>query len=113
MKLLIKKALKVFAIPFVSNSAVLELRKIPKSEWARLWCKMNVWEFPNELKNVKPDWWDDEHTKEKREMMYQFLEPIMEEISDEIGHKACNREWNRYRMTDEEHEKFWSSSRLL
>lgn len=94
------------------NSAILELRKIPKSEWARLWCKINSWEFPDELKNVKPKWWDDEHTKEKCERIYQFCMPIMKEISNEIGYKACNREWNRNRMTDEEHDKFWQSQMI-
>lgn len=31
----------------------------------------------------------------------------MHHIENRIGMKACNREWNKDRMTDEAHEQFW------
>ena len=31
----------------------------------------------------------------------------MDFIEARIGHKACNQEWNKDRMTDEEHEKWY------
>lgn len=93
----------------VSGSAISELNKIPVTEWAKIWCKLNSWEIPDCLQHIKPSWWDDEPSKKKGEMMMEFLRPLMSEIKCTIGDKACNREWNRDRMTDEEHELFWKN----
>lgn len=87
-------------------SQVKELRKIPKTEWAKLWCKLNSWKIPDGI--TKPGWWDNAFPSERRQnMRMDFLRPLMKEIVDTIGEKACNREWNIDRMTDEEHEQFW------
>jgi hypothetical protein len=92
----------------VSGSTISELDKIPVTEWAKIWCKLNSWEIPDCLQHIKPSWWDDEPSKKKGEMMMNFLRPIMSKIKYTIGDKACNREWNRDKMTDEEHEIFWN-----
>ena len=96
----------------VSGSAISELDKIPVTEWAKIWCKLNSWEIPDSLQHIKPSWWDDEPSKAKGEMMMGFLRPIMSKIKYTIGDKACNREWNRDRMTDEEHELFWKNESI-
>ena len=35
---------------------------------------------------------------------------VMDVIQVLIGHKACNREWNKDRMTDEEHDDWYSKN---
>lgn len=87
------------------------LNNIPTSEWAKMWCSFNRWEFPETLNHIKPDWWDTEHghNTEMGNRKFDFLRPIMEHIEKVIGQKACNREWNRDRMTDEQHEEFWKA----
>lgn len=35
---------------------------------------------------------------------------VMNEIEKIIGHKACNREWNKDRMTDKEHAEWYANN---
>lgn len=91
----------------VSYSVIDELHKIPVENWARMWCDMNSWNIPIELNHIKPYYWEDEGSQEKTDKMIHFLSPIMNEIYRKIGHKACLRQWNKDRMTDEEFEVFW------
>lgn len=86
-----------------------ELEKIPVSEWAKIWCSLNSWKIPELLSHIKPDWWDDEPSKEKGEKMYLFVMPLMKRITFVIGDKATSREWNRDMMTDEEHDFFYNN----
>lgn len=88
-----------------------ELDKIPKSEWPRMWADLNKHQIPVELQHTKPEWWETEiehnghHGK-----CHTFIWPIMGRICRTVGNKACNREWNRETMTDEEHEAFWKTN---
>jgi len=83
-----------------------ELDKIPVSDWAKAWCSLNRWEIPDCLSRIKPKWWDEKHDMNTK---MEFLKPLMYKIELKIGKKACNREWNKGRMTDEEHELFWKN----
>jgi len=96
-------------IIMISEDKLLEgLYKIPESKWAKIWVSLNIWKIPNELEHLKPSWWDGEpDSKDKNQNMRDFISPINKEIEDTIGKKACNREWNRDRMTDKEHEIYW------
>lgn len=69
---------------------------------AKYFCRFNAWEFPEELLKYKPEWWGSDKNR-----MYAFLKPVFRYIQDTIGVKACNREWNRETMSDEEHEAWW------
>ena len=84
-------------------NSIDELKKIPTSKWARIWCDLNSWEFPKELEHIKPDYWDSAEMK----TLGMFLRPLMQLIEDTIGEKVCNRYWNKD-MTDKEHEIFWA-----
>ena len=85
-----------------------ELKKIPTTEWARIWCELNSWIIPKELEHIKPKWWVGNNIA--RAM--NFLRPIMQHIETTIGMKACNRYWNKDNMTDEEHEIFYRNNFL-
>src|SRR5262245_4932346 len=80
---------------------------------ARWWNSLNTWEWPRDLPG-KPEGFDelpawvgeekDEPTKSKA------IRPIMQAISDEIGHKECLR-WlhlNKLGKRDEEFEQWWA-----
>lgn len=82
-----------------------ELDNIPKEEWAKIWCSLNAWDIPEQLKHLTPTWWGGK----ERDRKWEFMKPVMEKIVSEIGKKIINREWNRKNMTDEEHEAFWNS----
>lgn len=94
------------------NSSIVELEKIPVSKWAWIYCELNSWHIPEELSQIKPKDWPEEiygeGFKENAEKAVKFLDPLMERIVSEIGAKACNRQGNIDRMTDEQHELFWN-----
>jgi hypothetical protein len=71
-----------------------------ESTLARWWCELNGWGWPEGLP-------DKENDVGKKWKPGGRRGQIMSWISSLIGAKACNREWNRERMTDEEHEAFW------
>ncbi len=71
-----------------------DLSQFPPEQLAKFWCQLNSFEWPVELLDAadRAKTWD-----------------LMCRISAAIGDKACNREWNRDRMTDEEHERWWAN----
>lgn len=77
---------------------IVELKKIPKTEWARIWCELNSWKIPKELKHIKPNCLIKEMS---------FLRLLMDYIEYIIGEKACLRCWNKDYMTDEQFEIFF------
>lgn len=105
--------IRCFTPTKLRNKSIIELEKIPVSNWARMYCEFNSGEIPNELSHIKPkDWPDDPYGddfKENAERMCKFLSPLMDRIENEIGRKACLRQGNIDRMTDEEFEYFWET----
>ena len=86
-----------------------ELEKISTSEWPKIWCSLNSWEFPKELQHIKPSWYDDEvYLTNNPHSRSNFIRPFMDEIEQKFTAKQLNRQWNIDRMTDEEHEAFWN-----
>jgi len=92
----------------LNENALLELYKVPVLEWDKLYCELNSWKIPEQLKKIKPDWWDDDSSREKSDKMIEFIRPLIFKIKSTIGKKACSREWNKDTMTDKEHEIFWA-----
>lgn len=95
----------------VKQQAILEeLENIPIENWSNIWVQFNGWDWPNDFWFARPKCWTEMERNEgfDSKQMSEFIEPIMRKIENAIGIKKCNREWNRNRMTDEEHEKFWS-----
>jgi len=97
---------RVFAFRKTKNVGLdymSELDKIPVDEWPKIWCELNVWKIPKKMAHIKPQWFDGGSIYDKS----IFINPLMKKIEMIVGHKACNREWNRDRMTDAQHEAFW------
>ncbi len=88
------------------NECIQSLDKIPTDRWAKIYCSLNKYEWPEDLPG-KPDWWVDDNGSD---MKHEFVMPVMLRIVNAIGKKACNREWNRASMTDEQHEKFYKET---
>lgn len=73
---------------------------------AQWWCMLNSWKWPAEIPNEFPPVPHEQYTPENRRSY------LMAWLESRIGHKACNREWNIDRMTDEEHENWWAGRGL-
>lgn len=69
---------------------------------AKWWCLLNRWEWPSEV--------PDPEAKDAPEP--QRRGALMRGVESRIGTKACLREWNRERMSDEEFEEFWRTNRV-
>jgi hypothetical protein len=77
-----------------------ELNKVDKSKWAIIWNYFNILSFPKYLEKIKPNFWV-ETTKEMEASEYleiahlktMFAGAIMKYIEEEIGYKACAREF--------------------
>lgn len=81
------------------------LEGIPPAQYAAIWCALNKGELPAAVV-VRPANWESMLPMAQ----HQFAWPIMAEIMHAIGLKACLREWNRARMTDQEFEAWWQRS---
>lgn len=102
---LLDKILELLSEVFLSK-----LDDIPTTEYAKIYCELNIFKIPESLKNIQPQWLK---CKKIDLLLTYKLFPIMEKIESVIGEKACNREWNKNRMSDEEHEHFWNLKRPL
>ncbi|WP_150137940.1 hypothetical protein [Candidatus Enterovibrio escicola] len=67
-------------------------------ELADMANKLNCWLWPEQL----PDEDVDHYTENSRRSQ------LMNYIEGKVGKKLINRRWNKDRMTDLEHEKFWN-----
>lgn len=69
-----------------------QIRKAGKSMACRWWVKLNRWEWPAELPG-KPEGFDEmpERSSGKGEVLF----PIMDQIVNTYGKKACLKEWNK------------------
>lgn len=64
------------------------------------WCTLNRWEWPSNGLG------EPESPKYQRRSRRGY---IMDAIQARIGARACLREWNRKRMTDQEFDEWWRS----
>jgi len=69
---------------------------------AKWWCLLNNWGWPEEIQNPE----------DKNAPAPRRRSKLMDEIVTRIGFKACLREWNRERMTDEVFEAWWERREL-
>jgi len=76
------------------------LKDVDEQRLAEIWCELNRWDWPNEIP-------DPEDVGDIIKNNHPRRNLIMDFIHDEIGDKRCSREWNRDRMTDEEHEDWY------
>lgn len=91
--------------PDILMAKLLETDKIL---WAKIYCELNCWDFPNALIEIKPKDWDTFDLNEKLEIS----RPIMKKITDTLGERWVSREWNKDRMTEEEHNRWWIDHHL-
>lgn len=75
----------------LSNKQIDVLEAQDEATLATWWCELNNSQWPSQL----PRHGDSTSIQ------------VMESIMRRIGHRRCNREWNRELMTDEEHNDFW------
>lgn len=87
-----------------SNPYLQELKKVDKMKWASIHCALNRWEFPEELIQLKPDWWIDNKADKRKP---EIITPINNHIELTLGRRWISREWNKELMTEEEHNKWW------
>jgi hypothetical protein len=82
----------------MTDEDLKSLRAAPPRMLAEWWALLNRWEWPAEGLGQP----------ESRECAPEGRRgQIMRWIMDEIGHKACLREWNRDSMTDAEFDAWW------
>jgi len=68
------------------------LGSLPIKRLAEMWCELNRWTFPKELKELEPNDWN------KLPPMGIGCKPLREAmnfIANKITHKECLREWNK------------------
>jgi len=94
-----------------------ELELIDKIKWAGMWCKLNSWQWPDELERFKPEWWTDlsyvgESNEKLMDQMGEIIRPVNSKIDETLGHRWISREWNKKRMTEEEHNIWWIKNHI-
>lgn len=82
------------------------IEKTDHKDLAKWWCKLNSWEWVKELPN-EPDDGIQKSVKNDRRGA------IMSLIHDVVGDRMISREWNIDRMTDGEHEIWYTENELL
>lgn len=70
------------------------------AEW---WCALNRYDWPQEIPDEEP-----EVAKLSEWTPNNRRTALMGEIERRVGYKLCNRMWNINRMSDEEHEAWYS-----
>jgi hypothetical protein len=76
------------------------LRSAPNSILAKWWCMLNSWQWPREIPEPEQPILGIGSKNPRRHALMNTIDKI-------VGHKVINREWNRERMTDAEHEEWW------
>ena len=92
-----------------SNAYIKELEKIDKIHWARIYCELNCWKMPKELIQLKPKWWKNDNVDKRKS---DIIRPINNHIVLILGKRWVSREWNKERMTEEEHNRWWIDTHL-
>lgn len=81
------------------------LKSLDNNTLARYWCSFNNWNFPYQLKKFEPKGWDTFPV----DVMYQYLKPVSQYIQNTVPEKQLFREWNRFKMSDEDFELWWKN----
>ena len=82
------------------------LESTDHKDLAKWWCKLNSWEWVDELPDEPNDSVATSEINDRRGV-------IMELIHDIIGERMISREWNRDRMTDLEHDIWFNKNKQL
>lgn len=78
-------------------------------EHARMWCEMNRFQWPTQLRGLKPEAWD--KTEDRREKMkLPEAKACWNVLSAVAGEWAKSREWNRSTMSPVQHATLWLQS---
>lgn len=83
---------------------------IPPISEAKVLLIKDIEETLKDLDNqTLAEWWCflNSHVSGENCHWHQHIQ-VMDIIEERIGHKAVSREWNKDRMTDEEHEKWFA-----
>jgi hypothetical protein len=87
------------------------LGSLPTKRLAEIWCELNRWNFPFELKVLEPKDWNDMPPMGRD---HNTLSEAMRFIEAKITHKECLREWNKDRIElgnyDEWYERMFGKS---
>ena len=87
-----------------TKKLISELEKIDKMKWASIYCTLNGWAWPDELKHIKPKWWDRSVIMDRKS---KIIDPLINHIERTLGSRWISREWNKIRMNEAEHNKWW------
>jgi hypothetical protein len=79
---------------------------LPTKRMAEIWCTLNIWEFPEELKAFEPKNWNGS----KKIGRHSEVTPFMEYIQSTIGLKECLREWNKERIPGDHFDLWWEQN---
>lgn len=88
----------------ILNDIKKMLVKQPIKRLAQMYCEINSWKWPSELKKFKPEKY------EAGNQSCRFGIAIMDMIKEIIGDKTCSREWNRKTMTNEQFERWYGKT---
>jgi|GEM_PF-5013013 len=81
------------------------LKKLDNKKLAEFWCYFNIWEYPPELDNFKPNNWDLLPTQIK----YKINKLIINYIKSRVSEKELLREWNKDRYRGIEFDIWWEN----
>ena len=81
------------------------IRAIPESRLAEMWCELNSWKRPAELKDILPE---DFRSYTEDKIAYTLSWQVMEYILFVISDKAVSRYWNRKEMNKEKFEEWYT-----
>ena len=85
------------------------LKKLDNNKLAEFWCYFNVWKYPPELDNFKPNNWDLLPTQIK----YKINKSIINYIKSRVPEKELLREWNKERLKGIEFDIWWENKEPL
>lgn len=81
----------------ISEDDLIILAQQDMATLAEWWCRLNSYEWPQDLPDPEPPHRDPTRCRRWGLMCW---------IDKRIGHRVISRQWNKD-MTDEEHEDFW------
>lgn len=96
----------------IAKKWIAELHTVPVSEWAKIYCQLNSRQYPIELINIKPDFYDIDDEKS-----VAFFIIISDEIENIIGEYETSQYWNCFHRTDprkmtvSEHAQWWANNK--
>lgn len=79
-----------------------QLLNIPYSQWAGIWCALNKYEYPKQLK-YKPIWWDKKRLDDRK---FPIVNELMQIIQWAVGERAIMDHWNKALPTHQKQKWF-------